>query len=310
MITTITLNAAIDKTFFLSRFELGKVSRVDNMYACPGGKGINVARVIHLLGGQSLASGYVGGSNGDFIEKELDKQGIAHDFVRVDGESRICLNIIDLYTKASTEILEPGPTIHSTQIEQMKQKVKQWSRRSEIIIFSGSVPKGVPANIYAELITIAKAEGTVTFLDASGDALLHGVKANPFFIKPNEEEVRKLIGRKPERESDLYDGMLELLRQGIECVIVSLGSGGCVAGYRNRLYRVKAPSIKAVNTVGCGDSLVAGMAVAISGGQSVEDGLRLAIAAGTANALTAEAGNVRIEDVDDLLGCIEVITIM
>lgn len=301
MITTITLNAAIDKTYYLPSFQPGKVSRVATVHAFPGGKGLNVARVAHLLGEPVLASGFVGGHNGEFIRQELDKQGIRHDFVTVEGESRLCLNIIDETSRTSTELLEPGPVITDDHIEAMKRKVRQLAAASSIVAFSGSIPKGAPAAIYAELAAIAKAEGARVFLDTSGDPLLEGIKAQPYLIKPNEEEVAKLIGRPPERESDLYDSVRRLMEQGIECVVVSLGAAGSLAGIRGELYRVTAPSLDAVNTVGCGDAFVAGMAVAVSRGKNAEEALRLATAAGSANALTEQAGNVRLHDVQRFL---------
>jgi tagatose 6-phosphate kinase len=300
MLTTVTLNAAIDKTYFLNSFPLGKVSRAQTMRVNPGGKGLNVARVAGQLGQPVLATGFVGGYNGRFIMDELNRQGIAHDFVQVEGESRLCLNMIDLSNRSSTEVLEPGPEITVEQVEEMKRKIRQLAAKSAIVALSGSVPRGTPTSIYAELITIAKAEGARVFLDASGDALMAGIAAVPEMIKPNEDEVERIIGKKLEREEDLFDSVRELMVRGIKRVIVTLGAAGSLAGVDGRLYRIRAPKLNAVNTVGCGDSFVAGMASAVLQGMNVEDSLRLATAAGSANALTEEAGNVRQEDVDAL----------
>jgi tagatose 6-phosphate kinase len=306
MITTITLNAAIDKTYYLPAFEPGGIFRTDNVYACPGGKGLNVARVVRQLGCPVLASGFVGGSNGEFICRELDRQGIPHDFVRTDGESRLCLNIIDSASGISTEILEPGPVVTADQMEAMKRKVRELAAKSQIVAFSGSLPKGAPVHLYAELITLARREGAVVFLDASGDALLEGIRAVPDFIKPNETEVEKIIGRRLERESQLYDSVRQLMSGGIACVAVTLGASGSLVGMRDELYRVHAPKLEAVNTVGCGDAFVAGMAVAMARGEAPGEALRLATAAGSANALTERAGQIRIEDVDRFLGQIRI----
>lgn len=309
MITTVTLNAAIDKTYYLPRFELSKVSRVQKMYALPGGKGINVARVLNQLGENTLVTGYVAGKNGEFIENELDKQGISHDFVKVDGESRLCLNIIDESNNSSTELLEQGPVIDVQKVEEMRQRIRQLSQRSKIVVFSGSIPLGVPTNMYKDLIAIAKSEGAKVFLDTSGDALLAGIQAKPFLIKPNEDEVQKILGRKLEKKEDLYESMIEWMNQGISSVVVSLGVEGSIAGFQGELYRVKTPTIQAVNTVGCGDSFVAGMAAAMVKGENILDSLRLATAAGAANALTQEAGNLRLEDLQRLLQQVEIFQI-
>lgn len=309
LITTVTLNAAIDKTYYLRNFPLGKVSRIDSMLSLPGGKGINVARVIRQLGGESFATGYIGGYNGMFIERELAKQGIPYDFVKVSGESRICLNIIQTDEKSSTELLEPGPTITSEEVETMKRKVCELARRSRIVAFSGSIPTGIPNNIYADLIEVVKAEGAMSFLDTSGDAFLQGVLAKPYFIKPNEDEIQKILGKPVKRESDLFESIRNLMRQGIACVAVSLGAVGAVAGFDGLLYRIKPPAIEILNTVGCGDAFVAGMAVAMAENKPIEECLRLATASGTANALTVEGGNVRSEDVGMLLEQVEIVRI-
>lgn len=298
MITTVTLNAAIDKTYVLPSFELGKVSRATSVHADAGGKGLNVARVAHTLGQPVTATGFVGGNNGQFICNELDKQGIPHQFVTVNEESRLCLNIIDTSSKAATELLEPGPVITPDQLEEMKHKVSELAAISKIVAFSGSIPKGVPTTFYAELITIAKERGAIVFLDTSGEALLEGIKARPHLIKPNEVEVEKLIGKKLEQESDLYDSVHKLMESGIQTVVVSLGASGSLVGSEGQLYRVKAPKLDPVSTVGCGDSFVGGMAVAIMQGKSLADCLKLATAAGSANALTERAGVIRLEDVN------------
>lgn len=310
LITTVTLNAAIDKTYMMETFPLGKVSRVAEMISVPGGKGINVARVAGQLGGAVKATGFVGGSNGDYIVKQLTKAGIANDFVEVDGESRLCLNMIDKSTGTSTELLEPGPIPSASHIEAMKEKVKELAAKSAIVAFSGSLPKGVPATLYAELVEIAKAQGAKPFLDTSGDALIEGVRAKPFFIKPNEDEIDKLLGRKPERETELYSAVMRLTEQGIGCVVVSLGANGSLAGSGGKLYRIRAPRIEAVNPVGSGDSFVAGMAVALASGEPIEQALRLATASGTANALNAQAGHVIPEDVRRLLAQVRIETIV
>lgn len=310
MITTVTLNAAIDKTYFVDGFELGRVSRVGRMISYPGGKGVNVARVAHLLGGPVTATGFVGGSNGGYIEQQLTQQGIHNDFVRVEGESRLCLNIIDSVGGQSTELLEPGPEIQVPQAEAMKRKLRELAEGSSIVTLSGSLPMGLPSSFYADLISIVRSQGALAFLDASGDALLEGIKAKPFMIKPNEQEVEKLIGKKLERESDLYGSIHQLMQDGIKCVVVSLGAEGSVAGYDGALYRVRAPRIDAVNTVGCGDSFVAGMAVSMQRSETFEHALRLATATGTANALMPEAGNVAIEDVTRFMEQVVIETII
>jgi tagatose 6-phosphate kinase len=306
MITTVTLNAAIDKTYYVPAMVNYDVIRVKRMYALPGGKGINVARVVQQLGLPVTVTGIIGGSNGIFIERELTKQLIAHDFVRVDGESRICLNIMDESNGESTEILESGPTISQYDVEAIKQKVQELAQLSRIVTFSGSLPNGAEAGLYAELIQLAKQAGAVVFLDTSGAALVEGIKLIPYLIKPNKEEVAALLGKPVREEGELYPLIHQYMNQGITCVVVTLGSIGSIVGMNGVLYRVLAPNVQAVNSVGSGDSFIAGMAIAVYRGYSDEQCLRFATAAGSANALTNIAGSLDPDELDRLEKRVEV----
>lgn len=301
MITTVTLNAAIDKTYHLSSFQAGTVMRTKEESAEAGGKGVNVARVIKQLGLESLATGFVGGNNGAFIEKELDRKGISHDFVHVDGESRLCLNFIDLSNGQSTEILEQGPFIKPDQIVELQGKLLKLAQKSSILIFSGSVPRGVPVSIYAELIRAVRETEAIVFLDTSGESLRSGIKGMPFFIKPNADEIAQIAGRPIEGETGLIRQVKQLMSQGVDCVTVSLGAGGSITGYKNEIFRVAFPPIEAINPVGSGDAYLAGMAAGMHEKKPFEECLRLASACGTSNALSPRAGYVDIEQVQSLM---------
>lgn len=305
MITTVTLNAAIDKTYYLNNFVYSSVMRVKHIHSVPGGKGINVARVIHQLGGDVLTTGFIGGKNGEFIENELTKQGIRHDFIKILGESRLCLNIIDESNGTSTELLEPGPEIKKDCLIEMKKHISNLSKRSKVLVFSGSLPIGSPFDFYHELIQISKSEGAKVFLDTSGEALIKGIESHPFLIKPNKEEVSNLLKSSIDQQG-LYMKIKEMNAGGIACVVVSLGAEGALVGYAGCLYRIKAPLVSAVNTVGCGDAFMAGMAFAYSKGDQMEDCLKYATAVGAANALTYEAGNIRKEDVRYLVTQVQI----
>jgi tagatose 6-phosphate kinase len=310
MITTVTLNAAIDKTYYVAHFIRGESHRTTRMYAEAGGKGINVARTLMQLGERPMTTGFLGGSNGAFISKELQRLGIPHDFVEVNEESRLCLNIIDEAQFSTTEVLESGPTISASELEQIKIKISRLAKQSEIVSFSGSVPKGVSSTIYAELIEIAQKEGARVFLDTSGEALQKGICSLPFFIKPNEKEITDLTGRQAETEEELIQSIGALMEKGITCVTVSLGEQGSITGFEGRIYRAKAPQLQVVNTVGCGDAFVAGMLSGFYRKASIEDCLRLATAAGSANALSNQAGYVRMADVIRIKALVQVQTLL
>jgi tagatose 6-phosphate kinase len=306
MITTVALNAAIDKTYFVPNFQLGTVYRVPYVDVDAGGKGINVAKVVKLLGEPCSITGFVGGYNGTYIEDDCGKRGIEYDFIHVEGESRLCLNIMDERTGTSTEILEPGHSVSQEAVKQLKEKISELAKRSRILCLSGSIPAGVPIDIYAELTGRAKAEGCRVLLDASGEALLHGMEAKPDFIKPNEDEYRELTGHDDYSMEELIRHLDTYRQSGIECITVSMGSSGAISLFQGSWYRIYVPHIEAVNAVGSGDSFVAGYAVGLSKGNTVEECLKLAAAAGTANALQAKAGHLDLADVKRLMTEVQV----
>ncbi len=290
-ITTVTLNAAIDKTYYVPVFDKGKVTRAAKVVSTAGGKGLNVARVLKQLGhAEVAATGFAGGYNGQFITSRVKDAGIRAEFIDIPGESRLCLNFIDGRDGSSTEVLEPGPEVGAEQIERFKRRLQLLSAESALVVFSGSLPGGAAPGLYAELIALSRAAGADVFLDSSGDALVRGVSALPSFIKPNEDEIVSLL---PEsRRTDLREGIRELMAQGIPIVAATLGAEGAVAGAGGRIYRVRIPKLETVNTVGSGDSFVAGYAYGHVRGWPVEECLRYAAAAGSANALSDTTGDV------------------
>jgi tagatose 6-phosphate kinase len=306
MITTVTLNTTVDKTCFLGGLEIGRVNRVPVMHTFPGGKGINAARVAHQLGCPVLVTGFVAGFNGSYMEAELSRQGILHDFVRVKGESRVSLNIIDRYNGTTTEILEQGPSVICDDILAIKDKLRQLASESTVMAFCGSLPAGSPVHLYADFIDIARQEGALTVLDASGEALLHGIEAIPYCIKPNEHEIAAVIGRPAENDGEIMEAIRKLQHKGISIVAVSLGSRGAIIGINGELFSVKAPELSPVNVVGCGDSFVGGLCTALYKKESPDACIRLATASGSADALTEEAGNIHLNDVKFLLGQVEI----
>lgn len=303
MITTVTLNAAIDKSYWISGFKAGTVNRTSRMVATAGGKGLNVARILQQLKQHVTATGFIGGFNGQYILHRLDQQGVKHDFVEVEGESRLCLNILDESsgTRVSTEILEQGPTITRQDIQRMEAVIERLASCSQVVTFSGSLPAGAPSDLYASLVQIAQQQGAEVFLDTSGEALQLGLTAKPSFIKPNEHEIGAIIGQAEPSESDLMNGIRFLLEQGIRTVVVSLGGKGSIAGHQGNLYRVFAPQVPIANTVGCGDAFVAAMAAAAQMEYAIDQSLVYATAVASASAMTDTTGSVRLEDIDSLL---------
>ncbi|MCI6276214.1 MAG: 1-phosphofructokinase [Clostridium sp.] len=305
MILVINLNASVDKRYEMTELEKGTVMRALKVENTPGGKGIHVANVATILGEQCIATGFLGGKTGEFIEEKLTEYKIKNDFVKVNGETRECLAIIteDL---VQTEILEPGPEVSMEEQSEFVKKYKELLEDSDVIVASGSVPRNVPKNFYSELITIAKNKGKKFLLDTSGELLKSGINAKPFFIKPNRDEIEALTGRKIESDSDALEEIKRFQEKGIELVVISLGSKGSIAGYKDKFYKVTVPKVKAINPVGSGDSYVAGIAVSLERGYSIEQMLKYASACGTANAMEEETGSVKENIVNELLEKIKI----
>lgn len=301
MIITLTMNASIDKTYMIPDFQPGQLHRVKDMYANAGGKGINVARVIHTLNEEVLATGVTAGFNGSFIEAELTREGIPHDFLRIEGESRVNINVLDSVRETQSELLEAGPWLDEAGLAAFKHKITELAARASHVVMSGSLLQGCPVELYAELVQLVRDAGALPVLDASGDALVHGANALPMLMKPNEHEVLKLTGGAGGDEAAIVTAIKRLMSRGVQQVVVSLGGQGAIAGMDGRLFRVTIPQVQVVNTVGCGDSMLAGLVVAHKRGMCVEDQLRMGAACGTANALQPEAGSVRLADVESLM---------
>ena len=295
MITTITLNVAVDKAYVIGKLTDHTVMRVNRCTNTAGGKGLNVAKVVHLCGEEVQATGFVGGFNGAYVEDMLKKQNIPSRFVHVQGETRSCINVLD-EDGGSTEFLEPGEPIRPEEVQEFLDQFDDIIADSSVVTVSGSVPKGVDVTMYAKLIEKIKAQGKKVVLDTSGALLKESIKACPTMVKPNTDEIEDLLGIKVNNHKDLVEGAKKLHEMGIPVVVVSLGGDGALVVSDEGVFRGQPPKIEVVNTVGCGDSMTAAFAVAFARGLSVQEALRYAIAVSAANAMIMETGSFREED--------------
>ena len=305
MILTITLNPSIDRRYNVNDFEKGKIFRTEDYEYTVGGKGLNVSKVIKSFGEEVVATGFLGGNSGKFILDGLNKMKIDNDFVNITGETRSCLAIIS-NDGSQTEILESGPLISEDEEKKFLTIYENLLDRVDIICASGSLPKGLDNNIYGELIKIAKKKNKKFCLDTSGEALKLGIEAGPYLIKPNKEELEDLLGQVIDSEEKLIKAGQSLLKKGIDIVVLSLGERGALLFNKNDIYRASVPRIEAINPVGSGDAMIAGMALAISRGYDYETTIKEGVACGTANAMESETGKV---DQDKVLQILEKISI-
>ncbi|WP_312644170.1 1-phosphofructokinase [Hydrogenoanaerobacterium sp.] len=306
MITTVTLNTAIDKLYIIDSLLPYEVMRVNNVNNTAGGKGLNVSRVAALAGEQVISTGFAGGYNGQLFESLITEPNITTAFTHIQGETRCCINVRDTAANRSTEFLEPGCSISKLELEQFTKDYIKSIQDSSVVTISGSMPKGIPVDFYKTLITIAKDCGKYVILDTSGQTLKEAIKAKPTMIKPNTDEIRQLLDINIDSLEQLIDAAQHLHDSGIAIVVVSLGKKGALVVCEEGIYEGITPDIPVVNTVGCGDSMVAGFAVGLSRGYTMEETIRFAVAISTANALTMETGSFRQKDLDWLLTQVEV----
>lgn len=306
MIITVTLNASIDKAYTISgSVEPGTVMRVVECRNSAGGKGLNVARVASLCKVSVKATGIVGGYNGDYLLELLNQDGVAHDFFHVDGETRSCINILTA-DNTSTEFLEPGFAVTEAEQKEFLEFFRNVIQEGDIVTMSGSVPVGFDKGIYADLINIAKEDNKLVLLDTSGEYLKAGLVAKPDFIKPNREELEALFDCKIDSVKDVRSQAQKLHDMGITYVLISLGSDGAVLVCDEGAYHGKPGKIRAVNTVGCGDSMVASFAAALEMNKAPEDCLSYAVAVSAANALSMRTGYFEQENLETILGGVTV----
>lgn len=305
MILVINLNASVDKRYKMKDLIKGEVMRAAEVDNTPGGKGIHVANVATILGEDCIATGYLGGKSGEFISEKLQDYGIKQDFVQVAGETRSCLAIIT-ESGVQTEILEPGPTVNQEEQEAFLAKYQELLFKAAVVAASGSMPKGLPGDFYGQLINLARKAGKPFLLDTSGEALIQGIKAQPYFVKPNNDEIKVLVGAELRSDEDIVHVLQKFMEDGIKLPVISLGAQGSMAGYNQHVYKITVPKIQCKNPVGSGDSFVAGIAVGIERGMAIEDVLSLGAACGTANAMEDESGFVRKEVVEELFPQIKI----
>ena len=301
-ILTVTLNPAIDVRYNVENMRIGEVNRTKHIEKNAGGKGINVSRVAKQLGGDILATGIVGGFTGKLFLSKLNADGIKSDFLETDYETRTCIAIIDKDIKGITEFLESA---EGTEEDYKKFTEKYVSildnEKIEIVCGSGSLLKGIGKDAYNILIEEALKRGIKFILDTSGESLVKGMEAKPFLIKPNQEELEDLTGKKFNSLSEVVDAAKEIVNTGIENVMVTLGGDGAVLVTKDKVYKGTFPKVEIKNTVGSGDSTIAGMAYGLSVDKPMDECFRLAVACGTTNAMVDSTGSIDHEILKDIL---------
>ncbi|MCM1086869.1 MAG: 1-phosphofructokinase [Muribaculaceae bacterium] len=305
MILTVTLNPAVDKTYTAGELITGHVNRMRTVMSIAGGKGINVTKVLCQYEYPVCATGFLGGYAGNFIEDYLQSQRVMCKFVRVEGETRSNMNIL-ADNGYVTEILEPGPNIDEEKQQKFLAQYEKLLPSCELVVLSGSVARGMPEDIYATLIEKARIRGIKTLLDTNGESLRKGIAAKPYLIKPNQKELEYIVGHKLVKREDVAEAALALQAEGIAHVVVSMGKKGLLSVDGGKVFYAQAGKVSVLNTVGCGDSVVASYAMSILKKEHNEKALQKAVAISSANATTLISGEIPQDTAEELLSQITV----
>ncbi|MED3825654.1 1-phosphofructokinase [Priestia flexa] len=284
MIYTCTLNPSVDYIVHVTDFKEGELNRTTSEVKFPGGKGINVSRVLKRLGVENKALGFIGGFTGTYIEDYLKTEEIKTAFTRVNEDTRIN---VKLKTKAETEVNGQGPTISEEALQQLLQQISQM-KEHDVLVLAGSIPKTLPKDIYETITQQATAKGVKVVVDASGKTLLDVVKHNPFFIKPNHHELGELFNVEVSGVEDAIQYGQKLVEMGAKNVGVSMAGDGALLITKDAVYRATAPKGNVKNSVGAGDSLVAGFLAAYTKENDLLEAFRTGVASGSATAFSLE----------------------
>ena len=301
MIITVTLNPAVDQNLELERLTPGDTNRVLDSRIDPGGKGINVSRVLRELGRESLAAGLASGSLGRFIEHSLLEQGILCDFVHTRGQTRTNLTVLDETAHETTVLSYRGPEVDPRHMQTLETRLRRFISAGDWLVVAGSIPPPIEPEAYARLIQLGRQLGAHTVLDADAEALAAGLSGQPELVKSNHHEAERLLDRSLEDDTSLREAAEEMRNAGAATAIITAGSRGAVAVGEEGAWWSRPPRTEVVSAVGAGDALLAGLLMKLEEGAGMEEALRWGTAAGAAACLTPGTQLCRRDDFTQLL---------
>lgn len=309
MIVTVTLNAAIDRTLTVPNFQLGHRHRASQGLTLAGGKGINVARALKRLDVPVVATGLAGGRTGTRIVEELTSEAILNDFVRIADESRTSSAVVDPTAGTYTEINEWGPHVEPEELVMLLEKISYLARGADMVVFAGTLPRGVEDSFYAEAIRDLNRRNVPAVLDSEGPPLRLGVEAEAFLVTPNQREAEGLVGQEFGDEEDYTMALDRIADMGARNVLITSDtrSFGLFRADRKRTsFRADAPNVEPVSAVGSGDVLLAAFLAARLAEKPLEEALRAAVAAGAASTLEVGAGRFEPREASKLQSAVDV----
>ncbi len=300
MIYTVTLNPSVDFIVEVEQFELGGLNRMNKEAKYPGGKGINVSRILKRIGSRTTALGFSGGFPGGFILDALRSENVPEEFIQVEEDSRIN---IKLKTSQETEINGLGPNISAEKMDELRHKLSKMNI-DDILVLSGSIPPSLSPDLYMELTREYAAKGIQVVVDASGKTLLDVVKERPFLVKPNHHELGEIFDTKVETIKDAIHYGSMLVEQGAQNVIVSMAGEGAILINREGVYTATIPKGHVKNSTGAGDSLVAGFIGMWDQTKDMQRAFQYGVASGSATAFNYDLAEK--EDIEALLSQVSI----
>jgi 6-phosphofructokinase 2 len=304
MIYTITLNPALDRTLWINEIREDVSNRIIREENYAGGKGIDVSKVLTALGVDNRALGFIAGFAGRQLEAQLIRDGTSCGFIPVSGETRINVVIHEMSTGRQIILNSSGPEVKPFELLEITDVVRRLEE-PEFISIGGSLPPGAHPEIYRKIIETAKLRGARVVLDVDREALKIGIQGKPDIIKPNIHELSTLVGRKLEKRNEILDAARELNRKGVGIVLVSMGPRGILLVSDGKAYQAVPPAVEVVNTIGAGDSSVAGFICGLASGEDLKESLIRATAAGTATTLRQGTALATKEDVEMIVPAVE-----
>jgi len=309
MILTVTLNAAIDRTVAVPNFRVGRRHRAVESRTMAGGKGVNVARALKLLGRPVIATGMAGGATGNRILQLLAEEEILHDFIRVEGEARTNLAIVDPTSGEQTEVNERGAELRGDEIERFTDRLLYLAQGASLCVLAGSVPPGASTDVYARLIGELRRLGVPAILDTDGEPMRAGLRAEPAVVAPNVAEAEEAVGHEFNEPEDLGVGLAGLIEMGAAEAIIT-HEAGCVAivgeGAERRRFDVAIEPLEPVARVGSGDCFLAGYVAARYDGLPPRECLAYGVACGAESTQHFGAGTLDPAQAERLLARVEV----
>jgi tagatose 6-phosphate kinase len=301
MILCLGTTPAAQRVMMFRNLVLDAVNRAQVTLDGAAGKSINVAKVLKALGEEPVATGFLGGPRGNFIQTILQEKGVESDFVTVSAPTRLCITILDESAGTQTELVEEAnPVLEPAYHELVLRVQRQIERGCRAVVMSGTIPRGGPVNLYFQCAQMANQAGIITVVDAQGTPLAEALKAKPGLVKPNRAELASTLNRELEDESALRRAMAELHERGAQRVIVTAGREPTWAFDGHGYWKIWPPQIKPVNPIGSGDSFTAGLVWRLLRGDDLGEAARWGSATGAANALTPMPGEVDREAVEAL----------